>query len=165
MQLNPSLQQRRQLNTASIMARPPAAGPSRPKSDLLRFTGHRHLRQRVLLSVLSGKSIRIDNIRSDDIHVGLRDHEINLLRLVERITNGSTIEISVTGMSIQAVVGCSSLCQRYILPIPSRRPSGRYLFAHMSCRQIYRILPGGTHTAWAVLQETTRGDVERNNRG
>ncbi|WVR09531.1 18S rRNA biogenesis protein RCL1 [Kwoniella sp. DSM 27419] len=70
------------------------AGPSR---DILRFTSHRHLRQRILLSILSGKSIRVDGIRSDDVHVGLREYEINLLRLAEKITNGSTIEISVTG--------------------------------------------------------------------
>ncbi|OCF75925.1 18S rRNA biogenesis protein RCL1 [Kwoniella mangroviensis CBS 8886] len=72
------------------------AGPSR---DILRFTTHRHLRQRLLLSILSGKSIRVDGIRSDDVHVGLRDYEINLLRLAEKVTNGSTIEISVTGTS------------------------------------------------------------------
>jgi len=71
--------------------------PIRPKSDLLRFTGHRNLRQRLLLSILSGKSIRIDRIRSEDVQIGLREYEINLLRLVERITNGSTVEISVTG--------------------------------------------------------------------
>ena len=83
------------------MAPSTAAETSRPKqrSDLLRFSTHRHLRQRILLSVLSGKSLRIDNIRSDDVHVGLRDYEVNLLRLVEKVTNGSTIEISVTGMS------------------------------------------------------------------
>ncbi|ODN72975.1 18S rRNA biogenesis protein RCL1 [Cryptococcus amylolentus CBS 6039] len=72
------------------------AGPSK---DILRFTGHRHLRQRILLAVLSGKSIRIDAIRSDDVHVGLRDYEVNLLRLVEKVTNGSTVEISLTGTS------------------------------------------------------------------
>jgi hypothetical protein len=77
----------------------PTASSSRPKSDLLRFTGHAHLRQRVLLSILSGKSIRIDGIRSDDVSVGLREYEINLLRLVEKVTNGTTIEISVTGTS------------------------------------------------------------------
>ncbi|TXT15616.1 hypothetical protein VHUM_00119 [Vanrija humicola] len=77
----------------------PTPGPSRPKSDLLRFTTHRYLRQRLLLSVLSGRSIRVDGIRSDDVHVGLRDYEVNLLRLVEKITNGSTIEINVTGTS------------------------------------------------------------------
>jgi RNA 3'-terminal phosphate cyclase-like protein len=83
------------------MAPSTAAETSKPKqrSDLLRFSTHRHLRQRILLSVLSGKSLRIDNIRSDDVHVGLRDYEVNLLRLVEKVTNGSTIEISVTGMS------------------------------------------------------------------
>jgi RNA 3'-terminal phosphate cyclase-like protein len=72
---------------------------SSSKSEVLRFSSHRHLRQRLLLSVLSGKSIRIDGIRSDDVHVGLREYEINLLRLIEKVTNGSTIEISVTGTS------------------------------------------------------------------
>jgi RNA 3'-terminal phosphate cyclase-like protein len=67
--------------------------------DVLRFSSHRHLRQRLLLSVLSGRSIRIDGIRSNDVHVGLREYEINLLRLIEKVTNGSTIEISVTGTS------------------------------------------------------------------
>lgn len=73
--------------------------PSKPKAkgDLLRFTGHANLRQRLLLSILSGRSIRVDAIRSDDVHVGLREYEINLLRLLEKVTNGSTIEINVTG--------------------------------------------------------------------
>lgn len=77
----------------------PTKGAPKPKakSDLLRFSTHRHLRQRLLLSVLSGRSIRIDNIRSDDVHVGLRDYEVNLLRLIEKVTNGSSIEINVTG--------------------------------------------------------------------
>jgi RNA 3'-terminal phosphate cyclase-like protein len=70
---------------------------SSTSSGLLRFTTHKHLRQRIILSILSGKSIRVDAIRSDDVHVGLREYEINLLRLVEKVTNGSTIEISVTG--------------------------------------------------------------------
>lgn len=78
------------------MAPAPKAAPS---SDLLRFTTHRHLRQRVLLAVLSGRSLRVDGIRSDDVHVGLRDYEVNLLRLVEKVTNGTTIEINVTGGS------------------------------------------------------------------
>jgi hypothetical protein len=76
-----------------------APSGSSPRSDILRFTSQRHLRQRILLSILSGRSIRVDAIRSDDVHVGLRDYEINLLRLVEKVTNGTTIEISVTGES------------------------------------------------------------------
>ena len=81
----------------------PAPVSTRPRSDILRFTSHRHLRQRLVLSLLSGKSIRVDQIRSEDVHVGLRDYEVNLLRLVERVTNGSTIEISVTGESMRKV--------------------------------------------------------------
>ena len=40
----------------------------------------------------------MDQIRPEDVQVGLRDYEVNLLRMVEKVTNGSTIEISVTGM-------------------------------------------------------------------
>lgn len=72
---------------------------SSSRSEVLRFASHRHLRQRLLLAILSGKSIRVDGIRSEDVHVGLREYEINLLRLLEKVTNGSTIEISVTGTS------------------------------------------------------------------
>lgn len=84
---------------------------------LLQFSGHQYLRHRLVISILSGKPIRIDKIRSDDKNPGLRgktsclsvlktsleqfnffpDYEISLLRLLERITNGTVIEISVTG--------------------------------------------------------------------
>lgn len=77
----------------------PTASSSKTKSDLLRFSGHAHLRQRLVLSVLSGRSIRIDGIRSTDAHVGLRDYEVSLLRLMEKVTNGSVVEISTTGES------------------------------------------------------------------
>lgn len=91
-----------------------------PSKDILRFTGHRHLRQRILLSILSGKSMRIDGIRSDDVHVGLRDYEVNLLRLVEKVTNGSTIEISVTGKATLIIfrwpLGTSFILHPGLLP-------------------------------------------------
>jgi RNA 3'-terminal phosphate cyclase-like protein len=82
-------------------------------SSLLTFSGHQHLRQRLILSILSGKHVRIDKIRPEDKNPGLRgvyvffflshcltlciDYEISLLRLLERVTNGTVIEISVTG--------------------------------------------------------------------
>jgi RNA 3'-terminal phosphate cyclase-like protein len=71
-------------------------------SDILRYTTHHNLRHRLTLAVLSGRSIRVDNIRSDDVHVGLRDYEISFLRLIEKITNGTTIEIGLTGKGISA---------------------------------------------------------------
>lgn len=85
--------------TTSASASASASSSKPPRSDLLRFSGHAHLRQRILLSILSGKSIRVDSIRSNDVSVGMREYEINLLRLVEKVTNGTTIEISVTGTS------------------------------------------------------------------
>ena len=40
--------------------------------SLIRFSGPEFLRQRLVLSILSGKAVRIDNIRSDDRDPGLR---------------------------------------------------------------------------------------------
>ncbi|THH10790.1 hypothetical protein EW145_g1077 [Phellinidium pouzarii] len=66
----------------------------------LKFSGHQHFRYRLVLSILSGKPLRIDRIRADDKDPGLRDFEASLLRLLERVTNGTVIEISYTGTSI-----------------------------------------------------------------
>ncbi|EMD38305.1 hypothetical protein CERSUDRAFT_93837 [Gelatoporia subvermispora B] len=68
--------------------------------NVLHFSGHHYLRNRLVLSILSGKAVRIDKIRSDDKNPGLRDYEVSLLRLLERVTNGTVIEISVTGTAI-----------------------------------------------------------------
>lgn len=80
---------------------------------VLHFSGHQYIRHRLVLSILSGKPVRIDKIRPDDKNPGLRgeqdglvcgsmlticaDYEVSLLRLLERVTNGTVIEISVTG--------------------------------------------------------------------
>ncbi|KAG9025670.1 hypothetical protein FRB95_009915 [Tulasnella sp. JGI-2019a] len=69
-------------------------------NSLLRFSGHENLRNRVVLSVLSGKPVRIDQIRPDDKEPGLREYEASLLRLVEKVSNGTVIEISYTGTSV-----------------------------------------------------------------
>ncbi|EGN93302.1 hypothetical protein SERLA73DRAFT_98058 [Serpula lacrymans var. lacrymans S7.3] len=68
--------------------------------SLPHFSGHQFLRQRLVLSILSGKAVRIDKIRADDKDPGLRDYEVSLLRLLEKATNGTVIEISVTGTAI-----------------------------------------------------------------
>lgn len=68
---------------------------------MLRFSGSEHFRQRLLLSTLAGKPIRIDNIRSQDENPGLRDYEASLLRLLEKLTNGCIIEINETGTSLR----------------------------------------------------------------
>ncbi|KAI5952419.1 hypothetical protein KGF54_003286 [Candida jiufengensis] len=64
------------------------------------FEGHRSFRLRLILSTLSGKSIKIIKIRSNDLNPGLKDYEVSFLRLIESVTNGSHIEISYTGTTI-----------------------------------------------------------------
>ncbi|KAN0061133.1 hypothetical protein ACQY0O_006868 [Thecaphora frezii] len=83
----------------------PSSTPSAPpaaveKSRLLRFTGHSYFRQRLVLSILSGRPVRIDSIRPDASSPGLRDFEASFLRLIEKVTNGSHVEISYTGTSV-----------------------------------------------------------------
>ena len=45
---------------------------------VLHFSGHQHLRHRLVLSILSGKPVRIDKIRSDDKDPGLRGAQFSL---------------------------------------------------------------------------------------
>ena len=40
--------------------------------SLLRFSGHNHFRHRLILSIISGKPVRIDKIRPEDKNPGLR---------------------------------------------------------------------------------------------
>ncbi|WIA28864.1 hypothetical protein OEZ86_011390 [Tetradesmus obliquus] len=78
---------------------------------MLRFTGCCHFRQRLLLSTLSGKAIRIDDIRAQDQSPGLRDYEASLLRLMEKLTNGCLVEINETGTSLRyrpGIIICGS---------------------------------------------------------
>ena len=69
-------------------------------SRVLRYAGHAYLRQRLVLATLAGRPVRIDRIRSDDEEPGIRDFEASFLRLLEKVTNGSTVEISYTGTSV-----------------------------------------------------------------
>ncbi|KAF5827984.1 phosphate cyclase [Dunaliella salina] len=68
---------------------------------LLKFKGSNSFRLRLLLSTLSGKSIRIDDIRLNDTSPGLRDFEASFLRLMEKLTNGCVVEINETGTSLK----------------------------------------------------------------
>lgn len=68
---------------------------------LLRFTGAKYLAQRLVLSTLTGRPIRISQIRSSSLSSpGLAPHEVSFLRLLEAITNGSSIEFSYTGTTL-----------------------------------------------------------------
>lgn len=67
----------------------------------LKFTSHASLAQRLLLATLTGRAVKISHIRSaSHTSPGLAPHDISLLRLLEAVTNGSHMEISVTGTTI-----------------------------------------------------------------
>ncbi|CAG8455460.1 7422_t:CDS:2 [Cetraspora pellucida] len=69
-------------------------------SKILKFSGHNYFRQRLILAILSGKPVKIDKIRSNDSDPGLKDFEASFLRLLEKVTNGSIIEINYSGTSV-----------------------------------------------------------------
>jgi RNA 3'-terminal phosphate cyclase-like protein len=69
--------------------------------EFLRFTGHRSFTQRLVLATLTGRPVHISGIRSSSqSNPGLAPHEISFLRLLEAVTNGSSMQISYTGTTI-----------------------------------------------------------------
>ena len=72
-----------------------------PCSQMIDLQGHLLFRERIILSILSGKSLKISKIRSDLDNPGLERGEISFLKLIEKITEGSTIEINHTGTAIK----------------------------------------------------------------
>ncbi|POR31338.1 RNA 3'-terminal phosphate cyclase-like protein [Tolypocladium paradoxum] len=74
---------------------------SNTSPEFLRFTGHRSFTRRLVISTLTGRPVHISKIRSTSpTNPGLAPHEISFLRLLEAITNGSSMQISYTGTTI-----------------------------------------------------------------
>jgi hypothetical protein len=69
-----------------------------PVPKMLRFRGCDFFRLRLLLSCITGRPVRIDDIRADDQAPGLRTFEASLLRLIEKVSNGCVVEINETGL-------------------------------------------------------------------
>lgn len=71
------------------------------QSEFLRFEGHRSFAKRLTLSTLTGRPIHIAKIRSTSpTNPGLSPNEVSFLRLLEAVTNGSSMQISFTGTTI-----------------------------------------------------------------
>ncbi|CAJ2501755.1 Uu.00g046080.m01.CDS01 [Anthostomella pinea] len=79
---------------------------SAPRPEFLKFTGHKSFTQRLVLSTLTGRPVHISKIRSNSpTNPGLAPHEVSFLRLLEAVTNGSSMQISYTGTTITFVPG------------------------------------------------------------
>jgi len=64
-------------------------------------------RERITASLLSGKTFKITNIRSEYVgnssstKIGLQDFEASYLRLIDKLTDGTSIEINETGTTLR----------------------------------------------------------------
>ena len=72
-------------------------------SRTLRYNdGATQFRLRLAASILSSRPLLLRNIRYDDLDApGLREHEASFLRLLDRMTNGTKIEINSTGTQLR----------------------------------------------------------------
>jgi RNA 3'-terminal phosphate cyclase-like protein len=71
------------------------------RTEFVRFTGHRALAHRLVLATLTGRPAHISQIRSTSAtRPGLAPHEVSFLRLLETVTNGSSIQISFSGTTV-----------------------------------------------------------------
>ena len=67
----------------------------------LSFKGSCFFRFHVTASLLSGRTITIDAIRADSETPGLNDDEASYLRLVDKLTNGTQIQINQPGTKLR----------------------------------------------------------------
>lgn len=76
---------------------------SKSSSISLRFDdGAVQFRQRIVVAILSNRPLLLRNIRPDDLEApGLRPYEASFLRLIDNVTNGTSIEINTTGTQLR----------------------------------------------------------------
>lgn len=74
----------------------PAAKPPPP----LRYKGAAYLRHRLVLSILSSRPVRVTSIRPVAGAPGLSPPEVSLLRLLDKLTTGTRIDIDETGTAL-----------------------------------------------------------------
>ncbi|OSX78104.1 hypothetical protein BU14_0121s0032, partial [Porphyra umbilicalis] len=84
---------------------PPTPPPPRHHADgqtppPLRFTGAAHFRHRLVLSTLAGRPVRFTSIRPVAGAPGLSPPEVSLLRLLDKLTSGTRIDIDETGTAV-----------------------------------------------------------------
>ncbi|CAN1831947.1 Probable RNA 3'-terminal phosphate cyclase-like protein, partial [Linum perenne] len=97
------------------------------KVEYKRLKGAQNLRQRLLLSTLSGTPIFVDGIRDGDKFPGLRKHEISLIRLFDTITDDCFVEINDTATKFKYKPGVVMGGKRVIHDCGDSRSIGYFL--------------------------------------
>lgn len=49
--------------------------------------------------------MKVSNIRTEELNPGIVDYEMQLLKLIDRITNGSVVDINVSGTQVKFTPG------------------------------------------------------------
>ncbi|KAG8037871.1 hypothetical protein G9C98_006082 [Cotesia typhae] len=70
-------------------------------SQPIEYKGCNYLKQRLLLSTLSGKSVKITDIRANKDDPGVRAFEVNLVGLLEKLSNGMKVKFNETGTNLR----------------------------------------------------------------
>ena len=69
------------------------------------FINHLCIRERIFLSFFSGRPIYIENIRSNSKKRGLRDFELDLFSLIDKLSNNCFIQINESGTHLKFTPG------------------------------------------------------------
>jgi hypothetical protein len=89
-------------------------GKIKGMTKILKYEGCNFFRQRLVLATLSSRPVQISEIRSDADEPGLREFEAGFIRLLDKLTNGSTIQVNETGIPhcllSQQIVWCRVIC-------------------------------------------------------
>lgn len=75
-------------------------GTNNENKGVLEYEGSNFLRARLVLATLSGRPIRIRQIRTKEENPGLNEAEASLIRLFDKISNGCKFEVSETGTAL-----------------------------------------------------------------
>ena len=126
---------------------------SSSSSPIIRLRGCAHFRQRVVFATLSGRRLRIDEIRDKDESPGLRDFEASFLRLVEKLTNGCSVEINETGTSLRYKPG-------FVAGGPVEHDCGRSRSVGYFLEGVLPLLPFARKDTRLALAGITDDDVD-----
>ena len=107
--------------------------------------------------MLSGRQVIVKEIRADDQDPGLRPHEFNLLKLLEKVTNGAEFNINKTGTRIimkPGIIDCNEG-----MPIEHQCDLGRSMTYYLECILLLGIF--GKTTMNLTLMGNTDDDIDQ----
>lgn len=130
------------------------------------YEGCKDFRMRTVISLLTGRPVRIAQIRPRAIKAGLSDAEVSFLRLIDQITSGTTISIGERRKNILFIFVYEFLrfsedlfCSRHAGFLEACASHWRLFHLRGAFQPRPRLLPGAASVTRAVLQSASRCDA------